>query len=96
MTTKRLSEAELLQGLDAYGAHADELCTSASTQIFAFRAFDLRDGRAIPIPSELFVRNHPASAIRMKLKPGFGTGWAHKIAFIQRRPMNISKLLWSL
>lgn len=95
MTTEPLSEAELLHGLDAYGAHADELATPTTQQIFAFRAFDLRDrfpapfpdfrralealqsdtaylpemsgeivaycrdGRTIPIPSELFMRTQP-------------------------------------
>lgn len=40
---KMIKENGLLEGLDADGAHADELASGPLNRIFAFRAFDLRD-----------------------------------------------------
>ena len=43
MSLKRYTESELLNGLDARGAHADELSGGPLDPVFAYRAFDLRD-----------------------------------------------------
>lgn len=47
---KIIGENSILDGLDAYGAHADELETGSLNQIFAYRAFDLRDRFPAPFP----------------------------------------------
>ncbi|WP_339804875.1 hypothetical protein [uncultured Marinobacter sp.] len=47
--TEKLTENQLLKGLNAYGAHADEFF-SPSGEIFAFRTFDLRDRFPKPFP----------------------------------------------
>ncbi len=50
MATQIPNEKDLLEGLDAFGAHADEL-PNAGTSVFAYRAFDLRDRFPMPFPS---------------------------------------------
>ena len=50
MSEKRFTEAKLLENLDAYTAHADALALTTHSQIFAYRAFDLRDRFPAPFP----------------------------------------------
>lgn len=47
---KKLSENSILENLDAYDAHADELSNGPMSIIFAYRAFDLRDRFQAPFP----------------------------------------------
>lgn len=48
--SRKVNENSLLEGLDAYGAHADELPFGPSNAIFAYRTFDLRDRFPQPFP----------------------------------------------
>jgi len=47
---KKISENSILESLDAYAAHADVLSDGPLSNIFAYRAFDLRDRFLAPFP----------------------------------------------
>lgn len=48
--SKRITETQILEHLDAYGAHADDLSDGPLSAIFAYRVFDLRDHFPAPYP----------------------------------------------
>lgn len=47
----KVNENRLLEGLDAYGAHADELESGVLNGVFAFRSFDMGDNFLQPFAS---------------------------------------------